>query len=370
MSKKKLFIFLDSQNLGGSEIDILNLSNLLQLDFDITFIMSASQTEFLMNFKDFNIIHCPPAVLFSDLLPAFFFIVRNHQIFLDDSRVLFWCHHFDSNRIFQIFNFVKRRKSTIAYRLTPDYQLFFQGRKTAKKVFTIFQSKYRFVFCGKSMKNNFDKYFFKNFNTSVINNGRNIDKHCIDNKKIGENQRVNDYIHEIVVVSRISKIKRVEIVIEAIIQLLKIRYDFRLTIVGDGENLDEIKKLVKFHRLEKVVRCLGFQKNVSHVLNMSTIYVSASAWEGMPGSVIEAMISGCLTICSNIPPHVELLGNGTLGLLFELDSAFDLYNKLMQAMDMGNQMRGQILNDAFNMVKSNYNINIQLELWKRHISEM
>ncbi len=368
--KKKLYIFLDSEHIGGSEIDLLNLVHFLRDYFEVSFILSAKSNDFISNFTGYKIISAPRAVLVTDFFRVLVFILKNAQIFCNDSKIIFWCHHFDSNRILQICNFAKKKKSTIAYRSNLDYNIFFGNRKLAKMIFTFFQSKYRFVFCGESMRRDFADYFSANLNIKHINNGRSILTHYSDLEKLRAIQKCDGDVQDIVVVSRIVKEKRIDVIIEAIALLSKSRRDFHVKIVGDGEHVNDLRELVKSHHLEEKITFLGYQKDVNAILLKSSLYVSASSLEGLPGSVIEAMSCGCLTICSNIPPHVELLKSGTLGLLFETDSVFDLYNNFMKALDMDYFEKNRIVTEAFETVKLEYNSESQFEIWRKHLDEI
>jgi glycosyltransferase involved in cell wall biosynthesis len=56
---------------------------------------------------------------------------------------------------------------------------------------------------------------------------------------------------------------------------------------------------------------------VEEVLKKTAIYFSASAWEGLPYGVLEAMASGCAVLLRNVPGNRELVIPGENGWLFD-----------------------------------------------------
>lgn len=83
----------------------------------------------------------------------------------------------------------------------------------------------------------------------------------------------------------------------------------KLLIVGDGENLEEIKKLIKKLNLVSSVLLTGHQKNPFKYMNKSDLYISTSLFEGFPNSMVEAMSCGLPVVstdCKSGPR--EILG--------------------------------------------------------------
>ena len=87
------------------------------------------------------------------------------------------------------------------------------------------------------------------------------------------------------------------------------------------ENAPYIKELhASAERLGimRQVRFIGAlpPNEISTLLDISSVYLSASKHEGRPNSVLEAMASGTPVILSNIPAHRELIGDSERGQLF------------------------------------------------------
>ncbi|KGJ89906.1 glycosyltransferase [Colwellia psychrerythraea] len=101
-----------------------------------------------------------------------------------------------------------------------------------------------------------------------------------------------------IVVGRLVKSKGVDTIIKAIHLLNTPNY--HLIILGEGEHMVELIHLVNTLELIKQVHFLGFQKNPFPFILKSDIFISASKYEGMPNSLIQAIAlnTPCLSTLS------------------------------------------------------------------------
>ena len=89
-----------------------------------------------------------------------------------------------------------------------------------------------------------------------------------------------------------------------------------LWIIGEGSQLNELKKLRKELNLESEVFFLGHCDNPTAYMNKSTIFVSASKFEAAANALSEALASYCRVVSTNAPYGAsELLQNGRFGRL-------------------------------------------------------
>ena len=65
-----------------------------------------------------------------------------------------------------------------------------------------------------------------------------------------------------------------------------------LVIIGSGRLLNQIKKKISEMKLSESVNCLGERSDVSQLLAVGDIYVNSSHREGLPLTVLEAMMAG------------------------------------------------------------------------------
>ncbi len=126
--------------------------------------------------------------------------------------------------------------------------------------------------------------------------------------------------------SRLAKEKRVDILIQACAHIKD--SNWKLFILGDGEERGRLESLAKQLGIEKKINFLGYQKDVKPYLHHFDIFVSASSIEGLPNSLLEA--GACLNavIVSDIPEHAVVIHDQIHGLHFPLDCVTVLAEKI------------------------------------------
>ncbi|MFT5852220.1 MAG: glycosyltransferase involved in cell wall biosynthesis [Colwellia sp.] len=96
--------------------------------------------------------------------------------------------------------------------------------------------------------------------------------------------------------------------------------NIKLLVVGDGE----LKESLARHNAVKngKVIMLGSVDDVRPFLAISDAFISLSSAEGLPNSMIEAMMMGLPIIASDIAPHAELIVDTNVPIeLFSLDNS-------------------------------------------------
>lgn len=130
--------------------------------------------------------------------------------------------------------------------------------------------------------------FLKKYKEKVVVIDNVIDRDRVINKSSEFKTKKYDLIY----VGRLTKIKRPEIVIE-ITKKLKEKYPkIKTCIIGQGELDNYCKEVIKEYNLEKNVDMLGFCDNPFPYIKNSKVGVLPSLHEGLPMSVIEALILG------------------------------------------------------------------------------
>lgn len=85
-------------------------------------------------------------------------------------------------------------------------------------------------------------------------------------------------------------------------QLVAIKPDVKLLIVGDGELLDEYSSYIVHHNLSDSVILTGRQNNISAFYQAADLFVFPSVFEGLGLALIEAQASGLDCIASDMVP--------------------------------------------------------------------
>ena len=130
-------------------------------------------------------------------------------------------------------------------------------------------------------------------------------------------------------IGRLVKWKRVDLVIDAFTKVIASHPDAELVVVGDGPELDNLKKQAADLNLTEQVRFIGAvysPKELGAYMNESTVYVLA----GMGGlSINDAMTYGLPVVCSVCDStERDLVTDGVNGLFFKEGNADSLSDKL------------------------------------------
>ena len=140
-----------------------------------------------------------------------------------------------------------------------------------------------------------------------INNGVeiiNINKKLFGNKKI-----------KVLVVSRLVVQKNIDLVIKAIKH--NENKNIHLDIIGDGNELDNLKNLVNNEKLNDRINFVGKvdKDKLSGYLKKADIFIQASDYEGLPHSILEAMNHEISILATQVGGCYELLEDEKRGYI-------------------------------------------------------
>ena len=121
-------------------------------------------------------------------------------------------------------------------------------------------------------------------------------------------------------VGRLSPEKGFERLIVIHKRLLEQGVFHRLVIVGDGEDRQFLKRLIKATGTEETVILAGYQINPYPYMKNSRFLVNSSFTEGLPVIAMEALCLG-VPIITPIPAVAEIFGQENCGLITENDNA-------------------------------------------------
>ncbi len=90
--------------------------------------------------------------------------------------------------------------------------------------------------------------------------------------------------------------------------------DCRLVILGTGPQASELKTLAEDLKIEPFVSFEGFSDNPFKYMRNSDLFVLSSAYEGLPGVLIQALACGCPVVSTDCPSGPdEILEGGEFG---------------------------------------------------------
>ena len=134
----------------------------------------------------------------------------------------------------------------------------------------------------------------------------------------------------IISVGRLTEQKGFPTLLRAFAQLRRTR-NARLIILGEGMDRDSLTGLAGSLGITDEVLMPGFQKNPYGWIAASGLYAMSSAWEGLPGVLLEAMACGVPVISTNCRTGPdEILEGGKWGRLVPVGDAM----ALAQAMEI------------------------------------
>jgi glycosyltransferase involved in cell wall biosynthesis len=179
----------------------------------------------------------------------------------------------------------------------------------------IFIAPSRFM-ANKLISNNFDIKKIKYLPNFLNSNEADSD--------LTENREEN----YILFFGRLSKEKGVDVLIKSI-GLLENK-ETKLKIVGEGEELNNLKKLAKELKLEERVEFLGYKSGdeLKTIIKKANFIVAPSVWyENAPYSILEAFLYKKAVVGSLVGGISELVVEGKSGLTFEIGNQLELAKK-------------------------------------------
>jgi len=212
------------------------------------------------------------------------------------------------------------------------------------KLMTFFSLKYSDIYSVTSISDmNFLENNFKTRPKKLV-----LRPNWVTDLKISTSER---YSNKILSVGRLEKQKNYELLIK---ELKNTKGTLVLDIVGEGSLKESLQKLAKENSVE--VNFLGIVDNENLMLMYQKYkyYISTSGFEGNPKTILEAMVSGCIVMASDIPNHAELIENGLNGFLFDLKNP-NLQGLLKSL--KSNILIKNISNQAAETIKSSHSIN-------------
>jgi glycosyltransferase involved in cell wall biosynthesis len=118
-------------------------------------------------------------------------------------------------------------------------------------------------------------------------------------------------------VARLSHQKDPFTTLRAMQRIAQARAEAHFVVVGDGELMDECKKLVSDLGLRNL-HLLGLRRDTERLLPAFDVYVLTSKWEGLPRTIPEAMASGVPVVATNVDGNAEVIRHRENGFLVEV----------------------------------------------------
>lgn len=228
------------------------------------------------------------------------------------------------------FYFIKKIKKLDNIKLiyfshggNSDFEEFYMKKKLGKVLVKLIFATFDKVIClYKDVETT--PSFVKDENVIYIKNP--ITFEVLDEKKMMKSKTI-------LYVGRIAKEKGIDTLIRAW-NLVCYKNDYKLLIVGDGTEKNDLEKLVRELKIPR--EKIEFKNGTNNVLPYyqdAEIFVLPSLFEGMPLVLIEAKSQRVATISTKTSGGNKMIEHLKTGLLVEISNAEDLADKLQKLID-------------------------------------
>jgi glycosyltransferase involved in cell wall biosynthesis len=175
----------------------------------------------------------------------------------------------------------------------------------------------------------------------------------------------NNTLPYLIFVGRLTKVKKLDLLIEALAKINKYCYKVNLLIVGEGEMKEQLKNQVDNISLNSQVKFFGAcfeEKQLATLLYRAELCVSP----GNVGLTAIHSLSFGTPVCThgnlnNQMPEVEAIVDGKTGVFFEENSVASLVVKIESWLDLGVR-RKTIRKNCFRVIDDFYNPDNQVSV--------
>lgn len=321
--KINLIFFLSDFTLGGAGNSILRLCEHFSKNSLYTVsVISLGHNPYKSKFKkNIKFIELKKQRLISSI----FTLYREIKNILDfhSKNILISNIHYNNVVSIALFRRVKYLKIVLVER-TPleELDIFFSITSFFKNKLLKFLIRYFYNFADKIVVNSYGiKKGLKRLTSNKIEVIYPPSIKYINNKNNFKNKK------NIVVISRLSREKKIDFIIKA---YAKLNLKHNLLIYGVGPEYNKLKKMIKNKNLNHKIFLMGYVSNPNSVLKNSKIFILNSIFEGCSNSIIEALNNNNIVLCSNCPGgNSEIILNGRGGTFFKTNDFTDLSNKIL-----------------------------------------
>ena len=167
--------------------------------------------------------------------------------------------------------------------------------------------------------------------------------------------------YDLIYLGRFTYQKNPERMINIVSRIIEKGIDIHMAMVGNGELLDEVKKMVKENHLDNNITLYGFVENPYKILSNSKLMIMTSRYEGTPMCALEALSLGIPIISTPTDGLKDIISNGKNGYLSDSDDILIdkicLYLKNKKVYDNISYGAKKFFNDNCNI--DNYKKNIR-----------
>lgn len=217
-------------------------------------------------------------------------------------------------------------------------------------VLTLFAKKYRHIFWVSDSA--YDQFQFKR----IVSKKSSVLYNVLDTEALYKKCEQDEalYNYDVVYVGRLSHQKNPERLIKVLHELVKLKNEVKIAIVGSGEFSEYITKYISDNNLEKNIDYFGYKNNPLKLISDSKVMIMTSYFEGTPMVALEAQCFGTPIVSTPVDGMKKIVTNGYNGYLADNDE--DLLYLLMQVIT-DSELRAKLKDNSLSRSKEYNDIN-------------
>lgn len=352
-----VFILSPGKYIGGAERYVQNLAQELYAIYNVSVIIAVSHNqEFYLECRSTEI---PTLYLGNTLKEASLIlscILNNSEVkavvssgyhssylvFLSRCRSLFHkrqCRFIDIKHGWITTNFSERFKTFIDRLLAFSYDcIVLVNPSMKKKLWYMSKKRLSFIPTGVTMQEKFKARKQKNFPFQI----------------------------QILLIGRLSEEKRFGLILKALSHIQQIPW--QVTVVGDGPEINNLKKIALEGAISHRITFVGYQRNVEQFYRDSDLLIISSINEGCPLIALEAMAHGVLVLSTDVG-YMPTLLNEQKGFLVNKDiTPKQLSEEIKNIVELNKVRTNRIRQNAWKYVCNHHNLKKSAEIFKNIIN--
>lgn len=321
---KKVVIYGYNMEMGGAEVALLNIINLIKDKCEIDLVLLEKKGILMDRIpKEINIIEIKTNLVKYSLF-RFIPYFRKKIINKVAKKKYDLGIAFMEGRAATFLADLKQNCKKIAW-IHNDVNKFDIGIKE-KEILDSYNKVDKIIAVSIQSQENFcKKYNFNEEKVSVIYNL--IDEESILKKSLEFELEKKDFTF--VNVAKMRPQKRHDRLLHAVKTLKDEGYKFKLWLIGNGPLEEEVKAKVKEYNIEDCVELLGLKSNPFPYIKQADYFVMSSDHEGYPLSLLEALLLKTKIITTDVSGAREMLGDNKYGYIVDI-SLDALTNKMRE----------------------------------------
>lgn len=320
----RIMFCLGSMNKGGAERVVANLSNLFSKKYDVSIVITSSDSSAYTLNDNINLYHLDKQksndnFITKNIKRSYTLrkIIKNYR---PDIILSFLPE--PTFRLMLSKIFIKTRV-IISVRNDPNIEY----NNLIKKILVrlLYSRANGFVFQTEDAK----KWFSNKIQSKSVIIPNPINDTYLINRYTGKRK------NEIVTVGRLTEQKNHYLLIDSFKEIHNEYPDLKLKIIGDGNLKDDLINYSKSCNLEDSVIFRGNVEKVKDEIYKSKVFVLSSDYEGMPNALMEAMALGIPCVSTNCPiggPKF-LIENNKNGILVNVNDKNDMIKAIKKILD-------------------------------------